>query len=81
MANPFEFLREWASEHVNATTFEDEATLKYLANECLLAARKAGINEAAVIKSAGGNLVSYMRAELESAANRELERLIEKDKQ
>jgi len=78
MANPYEFLRNWVREHVNATTYEDTAGAKSLASECLRDAKKAGISEAAVIKAAGGNLASFMLSELESAANSEVERLASK---
>jgi len=75
MANPWEFLEGWAREHVNATVHDDEATAKHLADECLRDAKKAGLNEAALIKAAGGNLVSFMLTELNSAATREENRL------
>jgi hypothetical protein len=78
MANPYEFLRDWVREHVNATTYGDAAGAKILASECLRDAKKAGMNEAAVIKAAGGNLASFMLTELESAANSEVERLASK---
>jgi hypothetical protein len=37
MANPFEFLRDWTRDHVNATVFDDDATAKLLAAQCLYA--------------------------------------------
>ena len=78
MANPWEFLEAWARENVNVTAYNDEAAAEYLARECLAAAARAHINEAAVIKAAGGNLVSFMLAELNSAATREVDRLASK---
>jgi hypothetical protein len=75
MANPWEFLRDWTGENVNATAYDDEATAKGLAARCLSAAKEAGIGAAGVIKSAGGNLVSYFRGEQDSAADREFDRL------
>lgn len=80
MRNPYEFLRDWASEHVNATMYDDEPTAEHLAKECLRDAKEAGYNEAGIIKAAGGNLAGYMLSELDSAANREVERLAAKDK-
>jgi hypothetical protein len=44
----------------------DTAGAKILASECLRDAKKAGMNEAAVIKAAGGNLATFMLTELES---------------
>jgi hypothetical protein len=79
MANPWEWLEGWVGEHVNATVFDDEAGAKDLAEECLRDAKKAGINEASLIKAAGGNLVTFMLTELDVAANREVNRLAEKD--
>jgi hypothetical protein len=78
MANPWEFLEGWAREHVNATVFDDEATAKQLAAECLRDAKKAGISEQALIKAASGNLVSFMLSELNTAATREVNRLASK---
>ncbi len=80
MRNPYEFLRDWAREHVNPTAYDDEPTAKILAQECLRDARQAGYSEAGIIKAAGGNLENFMLSELESAVNREVERLAAKDK-
>lgn len=78
--NPWEFLESWAKDNVQATAFDDEPAADHLAKLCLSAARKAGISEASVIKAAGGNLPMWFLAELNSAANAELERLVSKDK-
>jgi hypothetical protein len=80
MANPFEFLRDWARENVNVTVFDDDATAKLLTAQCLSAARDAGIRVAGVIKAAGGNLAGFFLAELDSAVNTELDRLMSDDK-
>jgi hypothetical protein len=79
MANPYEFLRNWIRENVNVTAYDDEPTALYLARECLKAAKAAGFSGVRVIKAAGGNLAGYMFCELNSAANREVERLSSKD--
>jgi hypothetical protein len=75
MANPWEFLEGWARENVGPSGHDAEAVAKHLARECLAAADRAHINKAAVIKAAGGNLESFILTELESAANREIDRL------
>jgi hypothetical protein len=80
MANPWKFLEAWAKESVHATAFGDEATAHQLAKDCLEAAKKAGITEAAITKAAGGNLSDFLLSELESAANAEEARLVAKDK-
>jgi hypothetical protein len=79
MANPYEFLRDWCREYVNPTMYDDEPTAKSLADRCLDAAKAAGLSAAGVIKAAGGNLKSYMLSELNSAADREVERLSSKN--
>lgn len=79
MANPWEFLSRWADENANATGYDDESTAKRLAAECLEAAKSAGIGAAAVIKAAGGNLVDFMSSAIDSATNREVDRLASKD--
>jgi hypothetical protein len=75
MSNPFEFLRDWSQENVNATAFDDEATAESLASQCLAAAKDAGFGIASIIRAAGGNLAGFFLAEQDSAANRELDRL------
>ena len=79
MANPWDFLTEWVREHLNATGYDDEPTAKSLAGGCLEAAKQAGVSAAAVIKAAGGNLVTFMLHELNGAADREVKRLADKD--
>jgi hypothetical protein len=80
MADPWKFLEAWAKENVHATAFGDEATAHQLAKDCLGAAKKAGIAEAAITDAAGGNLSDFLLSELESAANAEEARLVAKDK-
>jgi hypothetical protein len=79
MANPFEFLRDWARDNVNGTAYDDEATAESMSAQCLRAARDAGIGVAGVIKAAGGNLKGFFLSEQDSAADRELDRLTYKD--
>lgn len=78
--NPFEFLQGWSREHVHATAYNDRATARYLAGECVRDAQNAGFGETSITKAAGGNLVNFMESELNSAADRELERVVNKDK-
>jgi hypothetical protein len=77
--NPYEFLRDWSRERVNATVYDDEPTAQSLADQCLDAAKATGLRAAAVIKAAGGNLKSYFLSASNSAADREVERLASKD--
>lgn len=80
MANPWDYLKAWASEHVQATAYDDEPTAKKLAEECLRDARKAGVHPDGVIKAAGGDLIGFFLSELNSAANAEAARLEGKDR-
>jgi hypothetical protein len=80
MADPWELLEAWAKENVHATAFGDEAIARQLAENCLEAAKRAGISEAAITKAAGGNLSDFFLSELESAANAEAGRRAAKDK-
>lgn len=80
MANPWEFLEAWSNENVQATVYNDTATAKLLAAQCLQAAKEARIAGAGVIKAAGGNLESFMLDALDRAANGEVDRLVAKDK-
>jgi hypothetical protein len=80
MADPWKFLETWAKENVQAILFDDEETARELAKNCIEAAKKAGIAEAAVTKAAGGNLSDFFLSELESAANAEERRLAAKDR-
>jgi hypothetical protein len=79
MTNPWEFLSAWAREHVNATAYDDKVTAANLATEGLRDAKQAGVSEAGIIKAAGGNLAGWMLSELNSAADKEVERLARKD--
>jgi len=78
--NPFEFLRAWVRENANATVYDDRAGAEHLARECIRDAEKAGFGETSITKAAGGNLADYMEGELNSAADREVERLVNSDK-
>jgi hypothetical protein len=80
MADPWKFLETWAKENVHAILFDDEETARELAKNCIEAAKKAGIAEAAVTKAAGGNLSDFFLSELESAANAEERRLAANDR-
>ncbi len=79
MANPWEFLDNWAREHVQSTVYDDNGTARNLAAQCRQEAKEAGISEASVIKAAGGDLESFMLDRLNSAADAEVKRLAAKD--
>jgi hypothetical protein len=80
MADPWNFLETWAKENVHAILFDDEETARELAKNCIEAAKKAGIAEAAVTEAAGGNLSDFFLSELESAANAEERRIAANDR-
>jgi hypothetical protein len=79
-ANPWEFLEKWAEDNVHATVYDDKVTAKLLAFECRKAAKAAGVSENGVIKASGGNLEGWFLTELNRATDREVDRLVEKDK-
>jgi hypothetical protein len=78
--NPWEFLQAWAGENVHATVYDDKAEARRLAFECREAAKAAGVSEYGVIKAAGGDLQGWLLIELNEAVDREVNRLVEKDK-
>jgi hypothetical protein len=78
--NPWEFLESWCRENVHATVYEDKPESKRLAFECRNAAKAAGVSEYGVIKAAGGNLEGFMLTQLNEAAGKELDRLVESDR-
>jgi hypothetical protein len=78
--NPWDFLDGWANDKVHATVYDDKATAKVLASQCLEEARVAGFYDASIIKAAGGNLESFMLDRLNQAANAEVNRLVDKDR-
>jgi hypothetical protein len=78
--NPWEFLDGWARENVHATAYDDKVTAKLLAFQCRKAAKAAGISENGVIKASGGNLEGWFLNELNQAVDREVDRVVAKDK-
>jgi len=82
MANPWDFLSAWAIDNVHPVAVFDapDALASSLAQQCLRAARSAGFKEDAIIKAAGGDLQGFMLSELETGANAELNRRMERDK-
>ncbi|MFL9503487.1 hypothetical protein ACJMQP_25845 [Rhodopseudomonas palustris] len=82
MGNPWEFLSKWTEDYTQPAAIFDppDSLASSLAEQCLRAARSAGFTERAIIKAAGGDLQSFMQSEIESAANRELQRLTDKDR-
>jgi hypothetical protein len=78
--NPWEFLDAWAQENVHATVYDDKGTAAQLAAQCRQQAKAEGVNEASLIKAAGGDLQSFMLDRLDSAVKAEVDRLVAKDK-
>lgn len=76
-----EFVEQWVSDNIHPTGYEpegDASEAKTQALVCLAAADQAGISRGE-ISSACGDLVEYMAAAIESANDREVQRLIAKD--
>jgi hypothetical protein len=69
----FDFLQSWIVENVNACMYGDKETAAHLAHDCVWEAKTRGITKADLIEAAGGDLNSYMLAEL----NRAVDHLVE----
>jgi len=81
MANPWDFLSKWAKENTQpVAAFGADAIASHLAEQCLRDARRAGFKEDAIIKAAGGDLQGFLLSEIDSAANAEVQRQVDKDK-
>ena len=74
------FLTSWVLENVNVTHYDDTLEAKRLAEQCLQEARREQLSEAEVIDAAGGDLVTFMLGELNSAVDREVEDKVARDK-
>jgi hypothetical protein len=78
MSDASDFLKKWVRKNVRATSAamrDDTLTAGRLAEECLWEAQGQDLSEAEVTDAAGGNLVSFMVAEL----NRELDRAADRE--
>ncbi len=67
MATALEFLQQWIREYVNPTVADDKAGAEYLADECMQDAKSAGVDEAALIAAARGDLAKFMLSRLNVA--------------
>jgi hypothetical protein len=73
MSTASDFLNGWVQENVNATVHEDTQMAERLANDCLWEAKEYGITEADLLEAAGGDLKTYMLAELNRAVDHRVE--------
>ena len=73
MADAHEFLKDWVRESVQTTPYRNKAEARRLAYECRKATASADLSWPAVIKAAGGDVESYVRAALNRAADEEAE--------
>jgi hypothetical protein len=62
-----EFLQQWVRDYLNPTVIDDRSGAEYLADECLRDARNAGVDEAALIAAARGDLAKFMLSKLNVA--------------
>ena len=71
----FDFLQSWIVENINATVYNDKDTAEHLAQDCVWEAQTRGITKADLIEAVGGDLDTYIRAELDRAVDREVDRM------
>ena len=69
----FDFLQSWIVENINATMYDDKDTAEHLAQDCVWEAQTTGITKADLIEAAGGDLDTYILAELNRAVDRNVE--------
>jgi hypothetical protein len=67
MFEALNFLMKWVHENMNPTMCDDRAGAEYLAEECLCDAKRAGFEEADLIKAVRRDLVSFMLSHLNLA--------------
>jgi hypothetical protein len=73
MSDASDFLTKWVRKNITPTTAHirnDTLTAGRLAEECLWEAQGQNLSEAEVAEAAGGNLLTFMVAELNRAAGR-----------
>lgn len=75
MARSLDFLLEWVRDHMNPTVHDDKPGAEYLADECLRDAKRAGMDEAALIDAAGGDLSGFMLSKLNIAVKKQADRV------
>jgi hypothetical protein len=69
----FDFLQSWIVENVNATMYQDKDAAEHLVRDCVWEAKTRGIAKADLVEAAGGDLETYMLAELKRSVNPVLE--------
>jgi hypothetical protein len=67
VATALDFLLQCVREYVNPTVPDDKPGAEYLADECMRDAKNAGVDEAALIAAARGDLAEYMLSRLNVA--------------
>jgi len=60
VATALDFLHKWIREYLNPTVTDDKPGAEYLADECMRDAKCAGVDEAALIAAARGDLAKFM---------------------
>ena len=76
MSDASDFLKKWVRKNITPTTehfHNDTLTAGRLAEECLWEARGQNLSEEEVIDAAGGNLFTFVVAELNRAADQKIE--------
>lgn len=67
MATALDFLHQWCREYLNPTVADDKLGAEYLADECMRDAKDAGVDQAALIAAARGDLTKFMLSRLNVA--------------
>jgi hypothetical protein len=76
MSEASDFLKKWVRKNITPTTahfHNDTLTAGRLAEECLWEAQGENLREAEVSEAAGGNLLTFMVAELDRAAEQKID--------
>ena len=76
MSDTADFLKKWVRKNITPTTAhirDDTLTAGRLAEECLWEAQAENLSAAEVTHAAGGNLLNFMVAELNRAADQKID--------
>ena len=76
MSDASDFLKKWVRKNITPTTAhirDDTLTAGRLAEECLGEAQGQNLSEDEVIDAAGGNLFTFVVAELNRAADQKID--------
>ena len=77
MSDASDFLKKWVRKYITPTTAhvrDDTFTAGRLAEECLWEAQGQNLSEDEVIDAAGGNLFTFVVAELNRAADQKIDK-------